>query len=237
MTAVELATKVEATERAERIRKCMKAYALGVDEVARAWEQQDWRTLDYASWDAYVLAEFGPERVKLPTDQREHWAVQLRLSGMSNRAIASATGVSEATVRRSLAGASYDAPERITGKDGKKHPATKSVPHDVNPLTAELDELTNSAPNPERERDPEAERYRAEQRREEAAERREQRDRQRQIDKLIRLAQDAAEVVRGDTELLRFFFGKLGAQLDEVGFRVAYDAMSRVAESANLADT
>ena len=43
-----------------------------------------------------------------------------RLPDMSNRAIAEEIGVSEPTVRRMrLARASCDAPEKVTGKDGK----------------------------------------------------------------------------------------------------------------------
>jgi hypothetical protein len=43
----------------------------------------------------------------------------------SNRAIAAATGLSEATVRRArVAGATNDAAEKRVGKDGRKYPAT-----------------------------------------------------------------------------------------------------------------
>jgi hypothetical protein len=44
--------------------------------------------------------------------------------GKSNRAIAADTGISEPTIRR--ARASDDAPERVTGKDGKNYPARAS---------------------------------------------------------------------------------------------------------------
>jgi hypothetical protein len=44
----------------------------------------------------------------------------------SNRAIAEETGLSEPTVRR--ARASSDAPETVTGKDGKQYPANPAKP-------------------------------------------------------------------------------------------------------------
>src|SRR5262245_56232233 len=43
----------------------------------------------------------------------------------SNRQIAEETGLSEATVRRARPGASHDAPELVTGRDGKSYPAAQ----------------------------------------------------------------------------------------------------------------
>jgi hypothetical protein len=48
---------------------------------------------------------------------------------LSNRAIADAAGLSEPTVRRARkSGASHDAPEKRTGKDGKEYPAKSKKP-------------------------------------------------------------------------------------------------------------
>ena len=45
----------------------------------------------------------------------------------SNRAIAGDIGVSEPTVRRARSGASYDAPEKRVGQDGKNYPAKRKA--------------------------------------------------------------------------------------------------------------
>lgn len=47
---------------------------------------------------------------------------------MSNRAIAEKYGMPEPTVRRARSGASNDAPDKRTGKDGKAYPARRNGP-------------------------------------------------------------------------------------------------------------
>jgi transposase-like protein len=118
-------TVATAEARAERIRLGIIGFAHLLKDVADAHHQRDWVTLRYASWDAYVAAEFNPERVQLPRELRERAVSELRVAGLSTRAIASALGVGDATVRRDLAGASYDAPAEITGADGKQYPAAR----------------------------------------------------------------------------------------------------------------
>jgi hypothetical protein len=49
----------------------------------------------------------------------------------SNRAIAEETGLSEPTIRR--ARASHDAPESVTGRDGKQYPARRTEPEILEP--------------------------------------------------------------------------------------------------------
>ncbi|WP_427918706.1 hypothetical protein [Streptomyces sp. cg40] len=88
--------------------------------VRRAYASRAWEALDYVSWDAYCTAEFGEVRsTKIGRDERSGVVASMRKVGMSNRAISSATGLSEPTVRRS--GASSDAPVAITGTDGKHY--------------------------------------------------------------------------------------------------------------------
>ena len=81
--------------------------------------------------DEYVTREFGNLHLRPPLEKRQDIVLSLREVGMSTRAIASATQISEATVRRELkhAGASKDAPGRalasVVGVDGKTYEATR----------------------------------------------------------------------------------------------------------------
>lgn len=117
--------------------------------IEEAYTSRAWAALGYSSWDDYCTREFGTSRLRLPREDRPEVVASLRESGLSLRAIASATGYSEPTVRRSLAGASNDAPaphaaeaedaeesaprandpvsaETITGTDGKTYPAART---------------------------------------------------------------------------------------------------------------
>jgi hypothetical protein len=96
--------------------------------VVRAYFGRAWVAMDYESWDDYVLGEFKRAPLALPREDRKTQVLSLRQQGLSLRAIASATGVSEATARRDTSTASFDAvntPERTTGLDGKERPATR----------------------------------------------------------------------------------------------------------------
>lgn len=58
--------------------------------------------------------EFGTSRLRLPREERAEVVASLRESGLSQRAIASATGLSQDTVRRDLsAGERFRSPEPI----------------------------------------------------------------------------------------------------------------------------
>jgi hypothetical protein len=63
--------------------------------------------LGYESWDTYCITEFGSLRLRLPREERAEMVCSLRQAGLSNRAIASATGYSEGTVRNDLAAQNY----------------------------------------------------------------------------------------------------------------------------------
>jgi hypothetical protein len=77
--------------------------------ITEAYRSRAWAALGYTSWDDYCTREFGTSRLRLPREERSEVVASMRELGMSNRAIASAAGISEPTVRREL-GASYDAP-------------------------------------------------------------------------------------------------------------------------------
>lgn len=92
-------TPDEAREVTDRIRT-----ALGVtwELVVDAYKRRAWAAMGYPSWDAYTEAEFGGTRLRLPREEREQVVASLRESGMSIRAIASATGHSVNTVAKDL---------------------------------------------------------------------------------------------------------------------------------------
>lgn len=102
--------------------------------IAAAYTQDAWSALGYGSWDEYVAAEFGTQRLRLDRDERQALVVQLRSAGMSTRAIGSGIGSSEATVRRDLdASASDDADEQtgtepVKSLDGRQRPASRPAP-------------------------------------------------------------------------------------------------------------
>jgi hypothetical protein len=104
----------------------------GLDEmwvlITEAYAARDWLALGYPTWDAYCDAEFRGRRLALPREERAAVVGSLRDAGMSTRAIATATGISEATVRRELPRASNDAVEParpITGVNGKAYQPTR----------------------------------------------------------------------------------------------------------------
>jgi hypothetical protein len=108
--------------------------------VVRAYTDGTWRALGHDSWDAYCKSEFGGCKLRLPREERSEVVVSLKDAGLSNRAIASATGISEPTVRRELARASNDAPDEeprpVIGTDGKTYrqePRPKPEPQDQPP--------------------------------------------------------------------------------------------------------
>jgi len=78
--------------------------------ITEAYTSRAWSALGYTSWDDYCTREFGTSRLRLPREDRSEVVASLRESGLSNRAIAAATGYSEPTIRREVAPASNDAP-------------------------------------------------------------------------------------------------------------------------------
>lgn len=138
---VATATRDVAVRRAERIRAGVVNYAQTRRDIADAYAHRDWQALGYESWETYLAGEFGEElRALAGADrvERRDAVAELRQSGMSTRAIGSALGASEATVRRDLSGASFDAPEAIVGADGKSYSPVRPQP-----------ERTAEAPSPE----------------------------------------------------------------------------------------
>lgn len=100
--------------------------------IKQAYETRAWSALGYASWDDYCTREFGSSRLRLPREERQEVVASLRESGLSVRAIASATGISTGSVENDLRGVQICTPsEEVTGTDGKVYPT--SLATDVNP--------------------------------------------------------------------------------------------------------
>lgn len=94
--------------------------------IQEAYTSRAWSHLGYTSWDAYCTAEFGTSRLQLPREERQEVVASLRESGLSVRAIASATGVGYGTVQREVASSGDpDGSRLIQGADGKSYAAAR----------------------------------------------------------------------------------------------------------------
>lgn len=91
--------------------------------IQEAYLTRTWSALGYASWDEYCTREFGTSRLRLPREERQEVVASLRESGLSTRAIASATGLNQSTISRDLSGDAKASPDPgpVTGMDGKSY--------------------------------------------------------------------------------------------------------------------
>lgn len=119
MVAVEITPEGWVIDGHHRVRACAELGLTTYPRVVRAG-----LTRDDLLARALVL---NLTRRHLTRQQRSDTISRLRDLGWSNRRIAEATGASEATVRRDVAGASNDAPGKVTGKDGKSYPARRKA--------------------------------------------------------------------------------------------------------------
>lgn len=118
-----------ARARAGRIRDGIHNYLATLGDIARAWQDEDWRHLKYETWDAYVDGEFGEERLRLPREYRQKAVSELRLTSMSERQIAKAINAPRSTVRDDI---------RRSEVDGTVHPS------DDESLSVELPQVTTA---------------------------------------------------------------------------------------------
>lgn len=104
------------------IRQCVE---VALAEMKRAYDGRAWIALGYASWAELCAAEF-PNRI-LPRGERTAAVTELHSGGMSTRAIAAATGVSQRTIVNDLAGEQNCSPD-VVGLDGKSYPSSRPLP-------------------------------------------------------------------------------------------------------------
>lgn len=93
-------TADEAQALTARIRSRLAAVTA---DLIEAWCARVWVPLGYPTWDAWLDAEFGDLlSIRLPVAVRRERVVELRLAGMSTRAIAPALGVKKSTIAADL---------------------------------------------------------------------------------------------------------------------------------------
>jgi DNA-binding CsgD family transcriptional regulator len=141
MSAVDKAALREANARAHRIRAGIASYLTTLADVAAAYRERDWHTLGYADWSAYVEGEFSAQRLRLTPEHRQKAVEELRLAGLSQRAIGTALGVSVGTVNADLSGVQNRTPDEIQGSDGKTYSSTRPSP--IQPGTDDQDHPTS----------------------------------------------------------------------------------------------
>jgi len=96
-------TAPSAAERARILTDQIKVTVEGAWQlIKQAYESRAWEALGYPTWDDYCTREFGTSRLRLPREERAEVVQSLRESGLSTRAIASATGIDRGTVRKDL---------------------------------------------------------------------------------------------------------------------------------------
>jgi len=128
------------------------------ERVTTAYLGRAWVALGYESWDAMTDAEFPGARLRIPREQRAEQVQSLRAAGLSTRAIGSALGVNDRTVRRDLPSAANaaDEPATVRSLDGRTRPATqppRPAPAPPVPLAdavARYPELDHYADRPEK---------------------------------------------------------------------------------------
>ncbi len=124
------ATAEAARQLTDRIKVALEGTWILIQE---AYHSRAWDALGYGSWDEYCTREFGTSRLRLPREERQEVVISLRESGMSTRAIAAATGISQGTVQNDLAGEQNYSPAagngespKVTGADGRSYPSRSS---------------------------------------------------------------------------------------------------------------
>ncbi|TXS13392.1 hypothetical protein EAO71_35755, partial [Streptomyces sp. ms191] len=123
-----LPTQEQARTLTDRIKIAVEGTWLLIQE---AYTTRAWAALGYGTWDAYCNAEFGTARLRLPRKERQEVVASLRDSGLSTRAIASATGMDQKTVRNDLAASGEDFSSPVLGADGKTYTAPRPEPEPV----------------------------------------------------------------------------------------------------------
>lgn len=148
MNEIALPTQEEARALTDRIKIAVE----GTWQLIReAYTSRTWAVLGYTSWDSYCTAEFGETRLRLPREERQEVVASLRDSGLSTRAIASATGTHHSTIAADLRGVGNPTPAPITGTDGKTYTVTRESEVVDAELVDEPEPRTYSVPpTPER---------------------------------------------------------------------------------------
>lgn len=155
MTDIAVPTADEARTLTDRIKVAVE----GTWQMIReAYVSRAWAALGYDTWDAYCAAEFDTSRLALPREERREVVASLRESGLSTRAIAAATGVSQPTIVRELQTSTDSFPRRdesveptpVTGVNGKTYQQRPPAPRTDEDLFAGEDWTEPAEPEFER---------------------------------------------------------------------------------------
>jgi len=107
----------------------------GIEEmwslITRAYTERAWAALEYESWDDYCTREFATARLRLPREDRAEVVASMRESGMSLRAIGSATGISRPTIIKDVS--SREVVNSLPPEDGASR--SLKIPGDVTAST------------------------------------------------------------------------------------------------------
>jgi protein gp37 len=132
MTDTAVLSTAEARQLTDRIKVAVEGTWLLIQE---AYTSRTWAVLGYDTWDTYCAEEFGASRLRLPREERQEVVASLRESGLSTRAIASATGVNQATISRDLTsgdafprGNASPGEQKVIGRDGKSYTPAQTPP-------------------------------------------------------------------------------------------------------------
>lgn len=143
----------QARATASQIRQGIHNYLATLALIARANKERHWKVLGYDSWESYVDGEFGAERLRLPAEHRQKAIAELRLSGMSIRAIGNVLDIPKSSVADEVAQLSeagqLDQPDRVVSRDGRDRPASR-------PSTPSGDRKADAQPAPARDAESEA---------------------------------------------------------------------------------
>ena len=154
MTQQSVEIETMSIQDAKKITRRIVAGIEGVQEmVLEAFRGRVWVPLGYSSWTVYCETEIKNHRIDLPAVERQAVVADLARGQMSNRAIASALGVSDSTVRKDLheidPTARFRAVEEdrtAIGADGKRRSASHFLGQEPASDLASAAEPTRPAP-------------------------------------------------------------------------------------------
>lgn len=113
-----------ARELTDRIRTHLE---VACELIKQAFTSRAWAALSYATWDDYCASEFDNSRVRIPREDRAEVVASMREIGMSTRAIAAATGLSQRTISNE-AREQNCSPDTVIGLDGKAYQPKPPAP-------------------------------------------------------------------------------------------------------------
>lgn len=90
-------TKAQATKLTEKIKKGAETT---FEDIKKAFLGRIWLALGHKSWDEYLDAHYEGVPLALPREKKKEAVQSLTAAGMSSRAIAAATGISQSTAAR-----------------------------------------------------------------------------------------------------------------------------------------